>query len=65
MDEKKMASWLMCNTFIKQVYTYLAVLYLLKYIKDNLLMCKSNAKAGDDAQSLNKNFPVWGWFYLF
>ena len=35
---------------------YLAVLYLLKYIKDNLLMCKSNAKAGDDdAQSLNTN----------
>ena len=29
-------------------------------------MCKSNAKAGDDdAQSLNTNFSVWGWFYLF
>ena len=38
----------------------LAVLYLLKYIKDNLLMCKSNATAGDDAQNLNKKISVWG-----
>ena len=57
MDEKK---GLLTNVqHFHKTGIYLAVLYLLKYIKDKLLICRSNAStAGDDAQSLNKNFSV-------